>query len=69
MLAADGRDIKERLTSPISWWFRPTSAAWCAPRPLKRINAPLAIIDKRRERAGESEVMNVIGDCAGYTYS
>jgi ribose-phosphate pyrophosphokinase len=33
----------------------------------KRINTPLAIIDKRRERAGESEVMNVIGDCAGYT--
>jgi len=33
----------------------------------KRINAPLAIIDKRRERAGESEVMNVIGECAGYT--
>jgi ribose-phosphate pyrophosphokinase len=28
----------------------------------KRINAPLAIIDKRRERAGESEVMNVIGE-------
>src|SRR6266581_2851242 len=27
----------------------------------KRINAPLAIVDKRRERAGESEVMNVIG--------
>jgi ribose-phosphate pyrophosphokinase len=33
----------------------------------KRINTPLAIIDKRRERAGESEVMNVIGDVAGYT--
>ena len=33
----------------------------------KRINAPLAIVDKRRERAGESEVMNVIGDVAGYT--
>jgi len=28
----------------------------------KRINAPLAIIDKRRERANESEVMNIIGD-------
>ncbi|HYC63132.1 MAG TPA: ribose-phosphate pyrophosphokinase [Reyranellaceae bacterium] len=28
----------------------------------KRINADLAIIDKRRERAGISEVMNVIGD-------
>jgi len=25
-------------------------------------NAPLAIVDKRRERAGESEVMNIIGD-------
>jgi len=33
----------------------------------KRINAPLAIIDKRRERAGESEVMNVIGDVQGRT--
>ena len=33
----------------------------------KRINAPLAIIDKRRERAGESEVMNVIGDVEGRT--
>ena len=28
----------------------------------KRLNADLAIIDKRREKAGESEVMNVIGD-------
>ncbi len=28
-------------------------------------NAPLAIVDKRRERAGESEVMNIIGDVEG----
>ena len=28
----------------------------------KRVNCDLAIIDKRRERAGVSEVMNVIGD-------
>lgn len=28
----------------------------------KKINATLAIIDKRRQRANESEVMNVIGD-------
>lgn len=28
----------------------------------RRLNADLAIIDKRRERAGVSEVMNVIGD-------
>src|SRR3982750_3006476 len=33
----------------------------------KRINAPLAIIDKRRERAGESEGMNVIGEVEGRT--
>ena len=30
-----------------------------------RLNCDLAIIDKRRERAGVSEVMNVIGDVAG----
>ena len=28
-------------------------------------NAPLAIVDKRRERPGESEVMNIIGDVQG----
>ena len=28
-------------------------------------NAPLAIVDKRREKAGESEVMNIIGDVQG----
>ena len=28
-------------------------------------NAPLAIVDKRRERPGESEVMNIIGDVKG----
>jgi ribose-phosphate pyrophosphokinase len=28
----------------------------------KRLDASLAIIDKRREKAGESEVMNIIGD-------
>ena len=28
----------------------------------KRINASLVIIDKRREKGGESEVMNIIGD-------
>ncbi len=30
----------------------------------KRLNADLAIIDKRRERAGVSEVMHIIGDVA-----
>lgn len=32
----------------------------------KRLDAPLGIIDKRREKAGVSEVMNVIGDVDGY---
>ncbi len=31
----------------------------------KRIEAPIAICDKRRERPGEAEVMNVIGDVEG----
>ena len=30
-------------------------------------NAPLAIVDKRRERPGESEVMNIIGEVKGRT--
>ncbi|MGQ0664668.1 MAG: ribose-phosphate pyrophosphokinase [Pseudomonadota bacterium] len=33
----------------------------------KRLEADLAIIDKRRERAGASEVMNIIGDVKGRT--
>jgi ribose-phosphate pyrophosphokinase len=31
----------------------------------KRLDAPLAIVDKRRESPGEAEVMNIIGDVAG----
>ena len=31
----------------------------------KRLNAGLAIVDKRREKANESEVMNLIGDVKG----
>src|SRR5690606_29291174 len=31
----------------------------------QRLDADLAIIDKRRERAGVSEVMNIIGDVEG----
>lgn len=30
-----------------------------------RLNAPLAIVDKRRDKPGESKVMNVIGDVSG----
>ena len=31
----------------------------------KKISADLAIVDKRRERAGTSEVMNIIGEVEG----
>ena len=45
---------------------RPMSAASVAPAQIaRRLDADLAIIDKRRERAGVSEVMNIIGDVAG----
>lgn len=33
----------------------------------KQLNCDLAIIDKRREKANESQVMNIIGDVAGRT--
>ncbi len=33
----------------------------------KRLNADLAIVDKRRERANEAEAMTVIGDVSGKT--
>ena len=62
------RDIRERFQLDNVMVVSPDVGGVVRARGLaKRINAPLAIIDKRRERAGESEVMNVIGDVAGYT--
>ncbi len=62
------RDIKDRFDLQNIMVVSPDVGGVVRARGLaKRINAPLAIIDKRRERAGESEVMNVIGDVAGYT--
>jgi ribose-phosphate pyrophosphokinase len=57
------RDIKERLDLKDLMVVSPDVGGVVRARGLaKRINAPLAIIDKRRERPGESEVANVIGD-------
>src|SRR5690348_310971 len=57
------RDIKERLDLSKVMVVSPDVGGVARARGLaKRINAPLAIVDKRRERAGESEVMNVIGE-------
>jgi ribose-phosphate pyrophosphokinase len=62
------RDIKERFDLGKLMVVSPDVGGVVRARGLaKRINAPLAIIDKRRERAGESEVMNVIGEVRGYT--
>src|ERR1700732_1990880 len=62
------KDIRERFDLTNVMVVSPDVGGVVRARGLaKRINAPLAIIDKRRERAGESEVMNVIGDVAGYT--
>ena len=60
------RDIKERLDVSNVMVVSPDVGGVARARGLaKRINTPLAIVDKRRERAGESEVMNVIGDISG----
>jgi ribose-phosphate pyrophosphokinase len=62
------RDIRERFDLGKVMVVSPDVGGVVRARGLaKRINAPLAIIDKRRERAGESEVMNVIGEVAGRT--
>ncbi len=62
------RDIKDKFDLANVMVVSPDVGGVVRARGLaKRINAPLAIIDKRRERAGESEVMNVIGDVDGYT--
>jgi ribose-phosphate pyrophosphokinase len=62
------RDIKDKFELENVMVVSPDVGGVVRARGLaKRINAPLAIIDKRRERAGESEVMNVIGEVAGHT--
>ncbi len=62
------RDIKERFDLKTITVVSPDVGGVVRARGLaKRIDAPLAIIDKRRERPNESEVMNVIGEVAGQT--
>ena len=60
------RDIKERSNGDELVMVSPDVGGVVRARGLaKRLNADLAIIDKRRERAGVSEVMNIIGDVDG----
>ena len=60
------RDIQSRLELDNVMVVSPDVAGVIRARALaKRIDAPLAIVDKRRERAGDSEVMNIIGEVDG----
>ena len=57
------RDIKSRYSGRELVVISPDVGGVIRARELaKRVTADLAIIDKRRERAGVSEVMNVIGE-------
>jgi ribose-phosphate pyrophosphokinase len=60
------RDIQAKLDLSNVMVVSPDVGGVIRARALaKRINAPLSIVDKRRERAGESEVMNIIGEVRG----
>ncbi len=60
------RDIRKRFTNGNITVVSPDVGGVVRARGLaSRIDAPLAIIDKRREQPGESEVMNVIGNVSG----
>ena len=60
------RDIEERYDNNHLMVVSPDVGGVVRARIIaKRIDAPLAIVDKRRERPGESEVMNIIGDVDG----
>ena len=60
------RDIQERFIGRDIMIVSPDVGGVLRARALAtRLNCDLAIIDKRRERAGVSEVMNVIGDVDG----
>ncbi|MCX5481161.1 ribose-phosphate pyrophosphokinase [Kaistia geumhonensis] len=60
------RDIREHYELQNIMVVSPDVGGVVRARALaKRIDAPLAIVDKRRERPGESEVMNIIGNVEG----
>jgi ribose-phosphate pyrophosphokinase len=60
------RDVQEHLDTENVMVVSPDVGGVVRARALaRRIGAPLAIVDKRRDRPGESEVMNIIGDVTG----
>jgi ribose-phosphate pyrophosphokinase len=62
------KDIKERFNGKDLVMVSPDVGGVLRARSIaKRVDGDLAIVDKRRERAGVSEVMNVIGEVKGRT--
>ncbi len=60
------RDIKDRYKGQDVMIVSPDVGGVVRARAnAKRLGADLAIVDKRREKAGVSEVMNIIGDVKG----
>jgi ribose-phosphate pyrophosphokinase len=60
------RDIRERYDDKPVMIVSPDVGGVARARAIaQRIGADLAIVDKRRPRAGVSEVMNIIGDVSG----
>jgi ribose-phosphate pyrophosphokinase len=60
------KDIKDYAGDRLPMVISPDVGGVVRARALaRRLGTDLAIVDKRRERAGESEVMNIIGDVAG----
>jgi ribose-phosphate pyrophosphokinase len=62
------RDIKDHYDMRNTVVVSPDVGGVVRARALaKRLGTPLAIVDKRRDRPGESEVMNIIGDVKGHS--
>jgi ribose-phosphate pyrophosphokinase len=60
------KDIQDHLGAKSPMVVSPDVGGVVRARSLaRRLNTDLAIVDKRREKAGQSEVMNIIGDVEG----
>jgi ribose-phosphate pyrophosphokinase len=59
--------IKENYTEDLVIVSPDVGGAERARAYAKRLNAKIAIIDKRRPEAGKSEVMNIVGEVSGMT--
>ena len=60
------RDIKERVPRGDLLMVSPDVGGVVRTRDMaRRLEAEIAIVDKRREEAGQSDVMNIVGDVKG----